>query len=778
MYNYEWDAETGGYILTTKITGVTKEVRPVFEEELKFLELDKNYGWDIPECVEPLMWAEGRRYFYRGVLVAEAVGGGLYSMPIMKNVVRNLSLKPVNIQAMVAKNEDLMNGLVQRTLHFVYDTYKQYEDRVSLFYVAFSAGKDSMVMLDIVQRALPHDSFVVVYGDTTMELNATYKAVEDAKKRWPQLEWYTARAPFNAIESWGKIGYPARRLRWCCSVHKTAPSIQKLREIYKEKYPESNKPFKVMVFDGIRAEESDARAAYSMISEGNKHAVQANCSPIHEWNTTELFIYMFANDIPINELYRYGSHRVGCKLCPMASEWYECILNHVYPDQIKPLLDIVDGSTKKSFGSQQEKEQYLESGGWKSRVGGKDISLGENKITEIKKTDKIVFIIKGGNYKWDKWLPTVGDLVKTGRNSYSIRYHELSMEFDVTEENDSTIVTVPILIKSKTSIRFMYLFKNALFKAAYCENCRECMAECAFGALAITDDDIQIKGCRHCESCLDSSKGCIVARSLGITGEGNNMSALNISRYQNFGFRQEWLDLYFELGDNFWNNDRMGKYMVIGFKTWLKESGITENNAITTLGNKLNHIGVESPVTWGIIFANLVYNSPIINWYVRKIDLNRAVSHDEMVILLGDAYSPTVKKNALSSLKETIRLSPIGGLLGQGKCEMKGKVVTSITRTGWFEPEPLVMLYTLYLFAEHSDGLYSFTLSELIDDSDDREAISPNLIFGVSSEMLRPILQGLAHDYSDYIQVDFNNNLMENIFLNRDKTAEDIAALL
>ena len=26
MYNYEWDIETGGYVLTTKITGVTKEV--------------------------------------------------------------------------------------------------------------------------------------------------------------------------------------------------------------------------------------------------------------------------------------------------------------------------------------------------------------------------------------------------------------------------------------------------------------------------------------------------------------------------------------------------------------------------------------------------------------------------------------------------------------------------------------------------------------------------------------------------------------------------------
>lgn len=778
MYNYEWDVETGGYILTTKITGVTKEVRPVFAEELKFLEMDKNFGWNISDCEEPIMWAEGRRYIYRGELVAEAVGGGLYSMPVMKNVTRNLSVEPVDIQAMVSKNENIMNGLVQRTLRFVYDTYKQYEDRVSIFYVAFSAGKDSMVMLDIVQRALPHDAFVVVHGDTTMEFEATYKAVDAAKKKWPQLEWYTARAPFDAIESWRKIGYPARRLRWCCSVHKTAPSIQKLREIYREKYPDSNKPFRVMVFDGIRAEESDARAGYTMISEGNKHAVQANCSPIHEWNTTELFIYMFAYDIPINELYRYGSHRVGCILCPMAAEWYECVLNHVYPKEVKPLLRIVENLTKKNFGNQQEKERYLESGGWKSRVGGKDIAIGENKITEIKKANRILYVVKNGNYRWDKWMAAVGDLVKTGVTTYSIRYHELSMEFDVKVDESSMTITVPVLIKSKTSIRFMYLFKNALSKAAYCENCRECMAECAFGALTITDNDIQIKGCRHCESCLDSSKGCIVARSLSITGDGNNMSASNISRYQNFGFRQEWLELYFELGDEFWNNDRMGKYMIIGFKTWLKEAGITKDNALTALGAKLNEIRDDIPVIWGIIFTNLAYNSPIINWYVRKVDLNREVTNDEMTILLGDSYSPTVKKNALSSLKETIRLSPAGDLLGQGHCEMKGKVVTSITRYGWHEPDPITMLYSVYLFAEHSDGLYSFTLSELMADNDDRAAMSPNLIFGVDSEMLRPILQGLAHNYPDYIQVDFNNNLMENIFLYREKKSADITALL
>lgn len=87
MYNYEWDKETGGYILSTKVTGVTKEVRPVFAEELRFLGFDKNFGWNIPPCEGPLMWAEGRRYIYMGECVGEALGGGLYTMPVMKNVV-------------------------------------------------------------------------------------------------------------------------------------------------------------------------------------------------------------------------------------------------------------------------------------------------------------------------------------------------------------------------------------------------------------------------------------------------------------------------------------------------------------------------------------------------------------------------------------------------------------------------------------------------------------------------------------------------------------------
>ena len=112
MYNYEWDIETGGYILLpSKITGVTKEVRPVFSEELRFLGLDRDYGWDFPDCEGPLMWAEARRYFYKGELVCEASGGGLYEMPTLKNVIKDLRITPVDIEMMLSKNESVMDSM-------------------------------------------------------------------------------------------------------------------------------------------------------------------------------------------------------------------------------------------------------------------------------------------------------------------------------------------------------------------------------------------------------------------------------------------------------------------------------------------------------------------------------------------------------------------------------------------------------------------------------------------------------------------------------------------
>ena len=48
--------------------------------------------------------------------------------------------------------------------------------------------------------------------------------------------------------------------------------------------------------------------------------------------------------------------------------------------------------------------------------------------------------------------------------------------------------------------------------------------------------------------------------------------------------------------------------------------------------------------------------------------------------MLGDELKERTRKNALTSLKDTLRNSPIGWLLGQGEFEMKGKQILSITK--------------------------------------------------------------------------------------------------
>ena len=127
-------------------------------------------------------------------------------------------------------------------------------------------------------------------------------------------------------------------------------------------------------------------------------------------------------------------------------------------------------------------------------------------------------------------------------------------------------------------------------------------------------------------------------------------------------------------------------------------------------------------------------------------------------------------------MKETLKASPIGIVLGAGDCEMKGNNVISISKTTWGTPEPLAILYSLYKFAEVSDRYFSFTLTDLMADSPERPGISPVKLFNISRETLQQILFQLSHDCSGFIKVAFNKDL-ENIYLNGEKTSLDVADL-
>ena len=52
---------------------------------------------------------------------------------------------------------------------------------VACFAVAFSGGKASQVVLDIVSRVIPPNEYLVIFTDTDMELPFTHEVFEQSK---------------------------------------------------------------------------------------------------------------------------------------------------------------------------------------------------------------------------------------------------------------------------------------------------------------------------------------------------------------------------------------------------------------------------------------------------------------------------------------------------------------------------------------------------------------------------------------------------------------------
>lgn len=101
MYKIEWDKETGGVLLSSKVSKETLGIspRPVWFEELDLLGLDK-LGYVYPQSEAPLMWAVNKQYFYRGDLVFQAKGANLYdsaTITIMPGF-ENLELIPIDVK--------------------------------------------------------------------------------------------------------------------------------------------------------------------------------------------------------------------------------------------------------------------------------------------------------------------------------------------------------------------------------------------------------------------------------------------------------------------------------------------------------------------------------------------------------------------------------------------------------------------------------------------------------------------------------------------------------
>lgn len=263
-----------------------------------------------------------------------------------------------------------------------------------------------------------------------------------------------------------------------------------------------------------------------------------------------------------------------------------------------------------------------------------------------------------------------------------------------------------------------------------------------------------------------------------------NMRTSGIDRYSTFGLRDEWVDVFFNNG-----NDWFGTYPNLGTKmipaaiNWLREAEMIDDKE-KKISDKFEMVkGLYDHnrlAAWQIIWVGLAYNSAIVNSFVKSIKLDVNYSRDDIVAIMREDF-PTLNdntiKNPTNALITMLRYSPLGHNstdleepqnIYVAELQMFGNSCKGVKRISPAYVSMHALAYLLYKEA-YASKCFDITVSDLILP----DGVNPYTVFGMTPENLIPALRGLTQ--AGILTADLTGGL-ENVHLNEDMTPDEALA--